>query len=210
MMKVLVAQFHGINCDHDVKTWVEFRGHQAQLIWQTETEIPRDVDLIVIPGGFSFGDYLRCGALAARTPLMKAIASFVKRGGAVLGICNGFQILCEAQLLPGALLANRQGHYLDQWVQLNVLRSTFVLKESKSQMRVPIAHGEGRYFVDQDQMKELEDRQQIWMTYDADINGSLKNIAGISSPDGRVCGMMPHPERAFQDWMGSRDGSLFL
>lgn len=209
-MKVLVAQFHGINCDYDVRTWARARGHQAEFIWQTETLIPKGTDLVVIPGGFSYGDYLRCGALAARSPLMKAVQAYAKTGGSVLGICNGFQILCEAQLLPGALLANRQGHYIDRWVDLKVLSQTAVFQSDKKEIKIPIAHGEGRYFAEVDVLKRMQDQNQIWMTYSQDVNGSLQQIAGVSSKDGKICGMMPHPERAFMDWMESTDGNLFL
>ncbi|MCX7977687.1 MAG: phosphoribosylformylglycinamidine synthase subunit PurQ, partial [Bdellovibrionaceae bacterium] len=172
-----------------------------------------DLDAVIIPGGFSFGDYLRCGALAARSALMEDVRRFAEKGGAVLGICNGFQILCESGLLPGALVRNRGGRFIDDWVELEVVNAAerFGVHHKRGQrLRLPIAHGEGRFYAPADELKSLFDQGQIWLRYSLNPNGSLQDIAGVLSKNKRVAGLMPHPERALFDWMGGTDGWGFL
>lgn len=209
---IAVVRFWGTNCDYDVVQALQLTDVPSVEWWFQDQYKPQDVSAIVIPGGFSYGDYLRCGAMAARTPVMKSVAEAAKKGIPILGICNGFQILCEAQLLPGQLLANRQCHFLDQWVDLKVQRSAtaWLSPQAARKMRLPIAHGEGRYYVPQDQLKRLQDQNQIWMTYESDVNGSLSQIAGVVSENGQVAALMPHPERAMTGWMGGDDGKFFF
>lgn len=180
------------------------------------------LDLVVLPGGFSYGDYLRCGAIARFTPVMKAVAGFAERGGLVLGICNGFQILQEARLLPGALLRNASCEFRCEWVHLRVEqnRCAFTLDGRPGQvLRVPISHGEGNFFAEPETLRTLEDESRVVFRYctpdghvmaEANPNGSLNNIAGIANARGNVVGMMPHPERACEALLGSDDGLLIL
>ena len=212
-LKVGITRFLGTNCDHDVKSWLELKGHQTEYLWYDDRFDEKNFDMIVIPGGFSHGDYLRCGAIAARTQVMKSVHDFAKLQKPILGICNGFQILCEAGLLPGVLTANKNLRFIDQFQKLTLAQkdNPFSSQLSLGQsITLPIAHGEGNYYADAETLKKLKDNNQIWMTYDQDINGSLLHIAGVTNALHNICALMPHPERALFDWMGSSDGELFL
>lgn len=221
-MNFAVLQFPASNCDQDsVHALRDVLGHSARLVWHKEQSLG-DADAVIVPGGFSYGDYLRTGAIARFSPIMQAVQAFAGQGGPVLGICNGFQILCEAGLLPGALIRNRSLQFRCEPVFLKTLnhRSIFTagIPEGKI-MRVPIAHGEGCYFADQEQLEKLRTNQQILWQYVnekgeatdlANPNGSLFNIAGISNERGNVAGLMPHPERAAEPLLGSDDGRLIF
>ncbi len=212
-LKVGIPRFLGTNCDEDVRKWITLKGHSAQYLWFEDQFDVAAVDCVVIPGGFSHGDYLRCGAIAARTPVMKSVHQFAKLGKPILGICNGFQILCEAGLLPGALLQNKNLRFIDQFQTLSVETNKNAFSKSlsvKQQIKLPIAHGEGQYFADSETLKKLQDNEQIWLTYATNPNGSVCNIAGVTNASKSVCGLMPHPERAHATWMGSSDGGFFL
>lgn len=212
-LKVGITRFLGTNCDEDVRKWVNNLSMRPTYLWYEDQFNSNDYDLVVIPGGFSYGDYLRCGALAARTPVMKSVREFAAKEKPILGICNGFQILCESGLLPGALLQNQGQRFIDQWVTLNVENTNPHFGKSLSpqqKVKLPIAHGDGRYFADSDTLKKLQDQNQIWLTYDSNPNGALMNIAGITNLKHNISALMPHPERALYDWMGSQDGAYFL
>lgn len=212
-MKIGVTRFPGTNCDYDVFKFVEELGHSPQWLWHQDLFDPATVDSIIIPGGFSYGDYLRCGALAARSPVMNSVRDFAKKGKPVLGICNGFQILCESGLLPGVLLRNLSQQFQDEWVDLEIqnTNSFFANKLAPlAKTKLPIAHGEGRFYIDNDGLKSIQDNGQIWMKYLQNPNGSLNNIAGIMNPQKNVAALMPHPERALWDWAGGVHGRSFL
>ncbi len=208
-MKAGVIVFPGSNCDHDAWYAVNENLHgRAEFIWHDSTNLG-DVDTVILPGGFSYGDYLRCGAIARFSPVMQAVKKFAADGGLVLGICNGFQILVEAGLLPGALLRNRELKFICREVQLSTetTASAFTSKLQKGQiLRIPIAHGEGQYFADQHTLDELESEDRVAFRYVDNPNGSAHSIAGILSRERNVLGMMPHPERACDPLMGSTDG----
>jgi len=217
-MKFGILVFPGSNCDRDVATVTSGVLRQpTRLIWHTDTDLS-DCDVIVVPGGFSYGDYLRCGAIARFAPVMRSLQDHVNQGKYVLGICNGFQILTESGLLEGALVRNRDLHFVCDRVPLRVERNdlAFTQNYQKNQIiSLPIAHGEGCYFADADTLKSLEDHQQIVFRYcdaignvnqEANPNGSLANIAGICNKQGNVLGMMPHPERAAESILGGTDG----
>jgi phosphoribosylformylglycinamidine synthase len=215
-MKFGVVVFPGSNCDRDVQDALQYDLNQEVImLWHKDTDLSMFTkeDCIVLPGGFSYGDYLRCGAIARFSPLMQSVTTFAERGGKVLGICNGFQILCEAHLLPGALLRNAN----QQFVSKNVyLRGE---GDQGKALKVPIAHGEGRYYADEKTLIELEKGNQVIYRYSdengiineaGNPNGSLRNIAGISNKGRNVFGMMPHPERACSDALGNTDGKSIL
>ena len=208
-MKAGVIVFPGSNCDHDAWYAVNENLHgRAEFIWHDSANLG-DIDAVILPGGFSYGDYLRCGAIARFSPVMKAIKKFAADGGLVLGICNGFQILVEAGLLPGALLRNHELKFICREVQLRTetTSSPFTSKLQKgSVLRVPIAHGEGQYFADVRTLDELEAEDRVAFRYLENPNGSARSIAGILSRERNVMGMMPHPERACDPLMGSTDG----
>ncbi len=213
-LKVGIARFLGTNCDEDVRKWVLSKSATADYLWYEDQFDPNAYDMVIIPGGFSYGDYLRCGALAALTPVMKSVREFAKKEKPILGICNGFQILCESGLLPGALLRNKDQRFKDQWVTLKVEQNKnhFSKKMTTGQiLKLPIAHGEGNYYAEGDTLKMMADQNQIWLTYrQENPNGALMNIAGITNEKHNICGLMPHPERAQTTWMGSSDGAFFL
>ena len=219
-MKFAVLRFPGSNCDQDcLRTLRDTFGEVADAVWHKETSLD-GYDAVIVPGGFSFGDYLRCGAIARYSPVMKAVREAAVRGVPVLGICNGFQILCEAGLLPGALVRNRGLHFICRYVHLRLenTSSPFTRAGTPGQvLRVPVAHGEGCYFADVKTLRELEDSERIAFRYcdatgavtpEANPNGSVRNIAGILNESGNVLGLMPHPERCCEARLGSEDGRL--
>lgn len=217
-MKVGVVVFPGSNCDRDV-AWVSsgLLGCQTRMVWHEETDIS-DIDVVVIPGGFSYGDYLRCGAIARFSPIMREVVKHAGQGKFVLGICNGFQVLTEAGLLPGALTRNRDLHFICDRVPLKVERTDLPWTseyEAGGVITLPVAHGEGRYYADAETLAELENNGQVLFRYCGpagevneanNCNGSLNNIAGICNKQGNVLGMMPHPERASDPALGNTDG----
>ncbi len=218
-MKSAVLVFPGINRERDMARALKLAsGTEAKMVWHTDTALPDGTDLVVVPGGFSYGDYLRCGAIAARSPVMDAVRKFAADGGLVLGVCNGFQILCESGLLPGILMRNARLKFICQDVHLRVERSNtpFTAGYKAGQViRVPVAHGEGNYTADADTLKRLEGDGRVLYRYCSptgevgdlhNINGAAASIAGIVSERGNVLGMMPHPENHVEDIMGNTDG----
>ena len=208
-MKVGVIVFPGSNCDHDAWYAINENLHgRAEFIWHQSSNL-RDMDAVLLPGGFSYGDYLRCGAIARFSPVMSAVKKFAADGGLVLGVCNGFQILVEAGLLPGALLRNQDLKFICRELRLRTetTNSPFTSKLEKGQtLRLPIAHGEGRYFADERTLDELEADDRVTFRYLDNPNGSARAIAGILNRERNVMGMMPHPERACDPLMGSTSG----
>jgi len=208
-VKSAVIVFPASNCDRDAQVALtEMTGKAPAMVWHRDSELP-DVDLVVIPGGFSYGDYLRCGAMAAQSPVMRAVRAHAERGGAVLGICNGFQVLTESHLLPGALLRNAGLRFVCKPVPLTVeeTQSAFTRRYDKGQTVVfPVAHGEGNYFADEETLDRLEGEGRIAFRYQANPNGSARDIAGILSQKRNVLGMMPHPERVVDPLTGGTDG----
>lgn len=213
MKEVGILRFPGTNCDRDVFSWVAAKGLKPKYLWHLDFFSEKDFEALLIPGGFSYGDYLRSGALAALSPAMTSVRAFADRGGPVLGICNGFQILCEAGLLPGALVQNESRKFIDDWAVLEVRNesSRFGKKfEKGSRLKLPIAHGDGRYYAPSSVLEKIYDNDQVWLTYVDCPNGSLGNIAGVFNEKKNVAGLMPHPERALFPWMGGEDGWGFL
>ena len=212
-MRAAVIIFPGSNCDRDLLLALRLVGHETITIWHKETELPRNIDLVAIPGGFSFGDYLRCGAIAAKSPIFKEVIRHIKRGGYALGICNGFQILTEAGILPGILQQNVNTKFISKVLDLRVnnASSTFThYYPTESTISIPIAHHEGNYFASRDDLKRLQDKNCIAFKYVDNPNGSTDNIAGILSENHRVLGMMPHPERHTEKAHGCQDGYPFF
>ncbi len=208
-MKFGVVVFPGSNCDHDAFHAVSHNlGRPAEFIWH-QAERLGDIDAVILPGGFAYGDYLRCGAIAKFSPVMAAVRRFAAEGGLVLGICNGFQILVESGLLPGALIRNRGLKFICREVALRVetTDSPFTSAAASGRiLRLPIAHGEGCYYADESTLDELEAEDRVAFRYAGNPNGSLRDIAGVLSRGRNVLGMMPHPERATEPLMGSSDG----
>jgi phosphoribosylformylglycinamidine synthase subunit PurQ / glutaminase len=213
-MKFGVIVFPGSNCDRDMQfSLQEDLGHEVIMLWHKDRDLSMfsTEDCIVLPGGFSYGDYLRCGAIARFSPLMQPLIQFAERGGMVLGVCNGFQILCESHLLPGVLLRNANQKF--------VSKNIFLHQDNARPLRIPIAHGEGRYFADEKTLDDLESNGQVlWKYCDAEgsitaaanANGSTRNIAGICNRNRNVFGLMPHPERATSEFLGNTDGRILF
>ena len=212
-MRAAVIQFPGSNCDRDMAVAldkVSDNNKQTQMIWHKESGLPQGLDIIAIPGGFSFGDYLRCGAIAARSPIMNAVVDFARKGGYVLGVCNGFQVLTESGLLPGALMRNSDLKFICKNIKLRVetTSSNFTSAYTNGEIiDIPIAHHDGNYNADQDTLDILNNDNRIAFRYINNPNGSMNDIAGILSENRRVLGMMPHPERLNDPLLGGIDGN---
>jgi phosphoribosylformylglycinamidine synthase I len=216
-LKAAIVRFPGSNCDQDCHVALRDLGVQAEYVWHKEESVA-GYDFIVLPGGFSYGDYLRCGAIARFSPIMKAVIAEAKQGKPVLGICNGFQILCEAHLLPGALVRNRSLHFICEHVRVRVENTSTIFTAGLAPgrvLRIPIAHGEGNYVADDETLRGLKENSQVILRYCNDAgqvteaanpNGAADNIAGICNRERNVFGLMPHPERACDERLGSVDG----
>jgi len=218
-MKVAVLRFPGTNCEFDTQYAFEKLGHTTELVWHEDETLPANIDLVVVPGGFSYGDYLRSGSIARFSPVMKAVTRYANDGGKVLGICNGFQILTEAGLLPGALKRNNDLHFISKHQNLCVINNdnAFLNKCEKGEvLNIPIAHADGNYYIDEEGFKSLEANEQILLRYSDEkgdpvvVNGSVTSIAGVSNEAKNVFGLMPHPERALEAILGSEDGIRML
>ena len=218
-MKVAVLRFPGTNCEFDTQYAFEKLGHTTELVWHEDEKLPEDIDLVVVPGGFSYGDYLRSGSIARFSPVMKAVSAYANAGGKVLGICNGFQILTEAGLLPGALKRNNNLHFISKHQNLCVINNdnAFLNKCDKGEvLNIPIAHADGNYYIDEEGFKKLEANGQILLRYSDEkgepvvVNGSVTSIAGVCNEAKNVFGLMPHPERALEAILGSEDGIRML
>ncbi|MHA3916312.1 phosphoribosylformylglycinamidine synthase subunit PurQ [Halovulum sp. GXIMD14793] len=210
-MKSAVIVFPGSNCDRDMAVALEAAtGRKPAMVWHKDAKLPASLDMVAIPGGFSFGDYLRCGAIAARAPIMQAVVNFAERGGHVLGVCNGFQVLIEAGLLPGALMRNAGLKFVchDVGLRVETASNPFTRGYSDGQkISVPVAHHDGNYVASADLRHALEDGDRIAFRYTDNPNGSAADIAGVLSANRRVLGMMPHPERAADPALGNTDGA---
>ncbi len=212
-MKAAVITFPGSNCDRDLAVALEKAGAEVVRVWHKDTDLPQGVDVVGVPGGFSFGDYLRCGAIAARSPIAPAVINHAQRGGFVLGVCNGFQVLTETGLLPGALMRNSGLKFVCKPVQLRVetTDSAFTSEWSVGDTPViPVAHHDGNYTADAETLARLKGEDRIAFTYVQNPNGSMADIAGVLSENRRVLGMMPHPERAVDAAQGGADGSVLF
>ena len=212
-MKAAVLVFPGSNCDRDLAVALRAAGMDVTMVWHKETDLPQGTDFVGVPGGFSFGDYLRCGAIAARSPITSALVAHVERGGFALGICNGFQVLTETGLLPGALMRNAGLKFICRTVALDVATadSVFTSAYSKGQrIHLPVAHHDGNYAASPDLVAKLRDEDRVAFTYGEPVNGSAGDIAGVLSGNKRVLGLMPHPERATDAGHPSRDGALLF
>lgn len=209
-MRAAVIQFPGSNCDRDMAVAIrEVTGADTSLVWHRETALPVGVDLIAIPGGFSYGDYLRSGAMAARSPVMQAVVEAAGRGVPVLGVCNGFQILTEAGLLPGALMRNAGIRFVCREVKLKVENSQSIFTSGYNageEISIPVAHHDGNYFADDETLNRIEGEGRVAFRYAEPVNGSARNIAGLLNKAGNVLGMMPHPERMIEPTHGGSDG----
>lgn len=207
-MKAAVIVFPGSNCDRDLAVALSQSGIDVSMVWHKDTTLPEGVDLVGLPGGFSHGDYLRCGAIAARAPIMGAVRAHVERGGYGLGICNGFQVLLETRLLPGALMRNAGLKFVCKSVPLTVeAQSAFTVGYTSGQtIQIPVAHHDGNYIASEDELARLDGDGRVAFRYGEDINGSQGGIAGVLSANKRVLGMMPHPERASDPALGANDG----
>ncbi|WP_050603453.1 phosphoribosylformylglycinamidine synthase subunit PurQ [Ruegeria sp. 6PALISEP08] len=208
-MRAAVIVFPGSNCDRDLAVAFEQAGFKVDMVWHKDAALPEGVDIVGVPGGFSYGDYLRCGAIAAQSPICKAVIEHTERGGYAVGICNGFQVLTETGILPGALLRNAGLKYICKTVGLKVETSDSVFTggyNAGDVIGIPIAHHDGNYFADDETLSALKDQDRIAFTYAENPNGSVGDIAGILSENRRVLGMMPHPERAADEGHGGTDG----
>ncbi len=218
-MKVAVLRFPGTNCEFDTQYAFEKLGHTTELVWHEDETLPEGIDLVVVPGGFSYGDYLRSGSIARFSPVMKAVKDYADNGGRVLGICNGFQILTEAGLLPGALKRNNNLHFISKHQNLCVINNdnAFLNQCNKGEvLNIPIAHADGNYYIDDAGFEKLEKNGQILLRYSDEkgnpvvVNGSVTSIAGVCNEAKNVFGLMPHPERALEAILGSEDGIKML
>ncbi len=212
-MKAAVIVFPGSNCDRDLAVAFEAAGADVQMVWHKDTELPRDLDIVGVPGGFSFGDYLRCGAIAANSPICNSLKAHTDRGGYAIGICNGFQVLTETGILPGALLRNAGLKYICKSIGLKVVTRDSAFTEGYNAgdiINIPIAHHDGNYYADDATIDTLHDQDRIAFTYTENPNGAAKDIAGILSENRRVLGMMPHPERAADAGHGGTDGAALF
>ena len=219
-MKSSVIIFPGSNCDRDMDVALKKFGFKNKMIWHNDLELPKS-DLVVLPGGFSYGDYLRCGSIAAKSKIIQSVINYINSGGMVLGICNGFQILIETGLLPGALLRNIYLEFIckNVFVKIKDQKNNYFKSIKKDVLELHIAHNEGNFFCSKDEIKSIEDNNQIALYYcndqgeikkDFNPNGSLKNIAGIFNKKKNVLGMMPHPERMIEKYLSGDDGSIFF
>ena len=219
-MNSSVITFPGSNCDRDMDVALKKFGFKNKMVWHDDTELPKS-DLVVLPGGFSYGDYLRCGSMASKSKIMKSVINFAKSGGKVLGICNGFQILVESGLLPGVLLRNKYLEFICKniFVKINDVNNSYFKNIKKNTLKLHIAHNEGNYFCSNDQIKEIDDNDQIALFYSDEVgnindisnpNGSMKNIAGVFNKEKNILGMMPHPERMIDPALSGEDGSIFF
>ena len=219
-MNSSVITFPGSNCDRDIDVALKKYGFKNKMVWHDNVELPKS-DLVVLPGGFSYGDYLRCGSMASKSKIMQSVVNFAKGGGKVMGICNGFQILVESGLLPGVLLRNKYLEFIckNVFVKINDKDNSYFKDLKKDILELHIAHNEGNYFCSKEQIKEIDDNNQIALCYSNEIgvvnqdcnpNGSIKNIAGIFNKEKNVFGMMPHPERMIDSALSGEDGSIFF
>ena len=219
-MKSSVIIFPGSNCDRDMDVALKKFGFKNQMVWHNDPDLPKS-DLIILPGGFSYGDYLRCGSIAAKSKIIKSVVDFANSGGLVVGVCNGFQILIETGLLPGALLRNKYLEFIckNVFVKINNSENKYFKNIKKNILKLHIAHNEGNYFCSHDELKFIEDNNQIAVNYcnkNGDIseennpNGSINNIAGIFNKSKNILGMMPHPERMIDSYLSGEDGSIFF
>ena len=219
-MKSSVIIFPGSNCDRDMDVALNKFGFKNTMVWHNEQSVPKS-DLIVLPGGFSYGDYLRCGSIAGKSKIIKSVIEFAKSGGLVLGICNGFQILTETGLLTGVLQQNQNIEFIckNVFVKINNKKNKYFNKIEKDILELHIAHNEGNYFCSDDELKKLQDNNQIAVSYcdengtcdtNSNPNGALKNIAGVLNKENNILGMMPHPERMIDKYLSGEDGSIFF
>lgn len=212
-MKAAVVTFPGSNCDRDLVTAFSLAGFEVSKVWHKDTSLPEGVDVVALPGGFSFGDYLRCGAIAARSPIAAAVQAHAARGGFILGVCNGFQVLTEMRLLPGALMRNAGLSFICKPVALQVATTTsaFTAGYAAGQLvTYPVAHHDGNYTIDAEGLARLQGEDQIAFRYARNLNGSMADIAGVLSPNRRILGLMPHPERAAESVLGGSDGAALF
>ena len=219
-MNSSVITFPGSNCDRDMHVALKKFGFKNKMVWHNDVELPKS-DLVVLPGGFSYGDYLRCGSMASKSKIMKSVINFANSGGLLMGICNGFQILTETELLPGVLLRNKYAEFIckNVFVKINDNENNYFKNIKKKTLELHIAHNEGNYFCSNEQMKEIEDNNQIALLYcnkngeineNSNPNGASKNIAGIFNKKKNILGMMPHPERMVDVALSGEDGSIFF
>jgi phosphoribosylformylglycinamidine synthase len=218
-MSIAVLFFPGTNCEQDTKYAVERLGYKVELVWHKESVLPSSTEAVIVPGGFSYGDYLRSGAIARFSPIMQDVARFAQKGGKVLGICNGFQILLEAGLLPGAMNRNENLHFISKFVNLKVVsndNSFLSLTKNGELLNMPVAHADGNYNIDPESLKRMYDKGQVLLKYadenknELNLNGSVDCIAGICNETKNVFGLMPHPERACESALGSEDGNKLI
>lgn len=218
-MRVAILRFPGTNCEFDTQYAFEKLGYSTKLVWHEDKKLPVNIDLIVIPGGFSYGDYLRSGSIARFSPIMESVIAYANSAGKVLGICNGFQILTEAGLLPGALKRNDNLHFISKHQNLCVVNNdnAFLNKCDKGEvLNIPIAHADGNYYIDEEGFKKIESNGQILLRYSDEkgkpivVNGSVSSIAGVCNKEKNVYGLMPHPERALESILGSENGLRML
>ena len=219
-MNSSVIIFPGSNCDRDIAVALKKFGFKNKMVWHDDAELPKS-DLVVLPGGFSYGDYLRCGSMASKSKIIQSVINFAKSGGLLLGICNGFQILIETELLSGALLKNKHSEFICKniFVKINNIKNNYFKSIKKNTLELHIAHNEGNYFCSNNQMDEIEDNNQIALFYcnqkgevdeKYNPNGSRKNIAGLFNKEKNILGMMPHPERMIDKYLSGEDGSIFF